>query len=283
MTKWIYTKQIPFTRFPGGVFGLGNFSILNSQDEYGNWRSDFTCIAEADDDEFSAMLECEKEFIRATIISAYLIGTGITQSRNDILDFPKIDMLNNTSSDVFKDKDYLLANIKNPTEESLNEFVKHANPLYFKLKAADIFAFQAGQYLNSAYAFFGDHKECITNFTKVVESIAIGITGNRRRYKLVGKTLKTLSINLNLTSNEINLVIDLNKTRNEIAAHGVLDPELEYIFNQYDPNSALSKYFVVTCGPAFGLGDKIMIFEPLVRKCFANYLDIEYIERPIFR
>lgn len=283
MPLYILCHRIEPITLPGGVAGVGNSVVINSYDGYRNMDSYFYCIVDVKDKHLVSF-EAEKEWLRISAILAYILGIGMREG----VDFEsrKVSLLNKAEEKDFPDLDYVRQTVKvcNSNYYTMfdeeNEF-KYSQEFYDKLLDCDIFHYQASQYLTRSYVHYGSHDEAIINFTKVVESIVLALNGGKGNCKLSAKNLNLLQTNLDLSDAEIDLLKKLNNARDQLAAHGVLNPELEYTFGVYNPEKHLSRYFGVTCGPNFGLGDLVAMCEPAVRKCYSKFLQIKYTEPPI--
>lgn len=276
LRKWIYVQELNPTNLPGGVVVVGNSVCINKYTKKDHLKTYYYCIINAKDPT-EAQFEALKEFIRMKISIAYLLKIGIVSVQDVCLCKQGMDELDNANKAVFEDYDYVISSTADFFKPIIhNNFTKRAQSLYHKLVPIDKYIYQAGEYLNLAYYLRGFTKESIINFTKMLECLIFGLNKGKKSVKLNDENLKLLRTKLNLTEVEINAIKKLSRARDEIAAHGIIDPELEYIIGQYDPAKRLSKYFVVTCGPNYGLGDLLGSCEGAVRKAFANYIGISF-------
>ena len=276
LRKWIYVLELNPANLPGGVVSIGNSVIINKYTEKEKLKTLFYSIVEARDPD-EVRLESGKEFIRVKTSISYLLKKGIVPLQDVCLTTYGFDELDSANKTLFEHLDYVISSVTHfykPNPQ--NTFIPKAQKIYSKLIPVDKFIYQAGEYLNLAYYLRGFSKESIVNFTKMLECLIYGLNKGKKSVKLNDENLRLLKAKLNLSDDEINSIKKLSRARDEIAAHGIIDPELEYIIGQYNPSKRLSKYFVVTCGPNYGLGDLLGGCEGAVRKAFANYLGIDF-------
>lgn len=274
--KWIYLQELNPANLSGGVVGIGNSVLINKYTDKEKLQTFFYCIIEATNPT-EARFEALREFIRFKTVLAYLLKIGIIPIQDMCMFAYGLEELDRPNKILFEHHDYVVSTVAeffkpNPH----NSFLPNAQELYKKLTPIDKYIYQAGEYLNLAYYLKGFLKESVINFNKVVECLIYGLNRGKKSMKLNTENINMLKARLKLNDTDIIRIKKLSQARDDIAAHGIIDPELEYIIGQYNASKRLSKYFVVTCGPNYGLGDLLGSCENSVRKVFANYIGINF-------
>lgn len=293
MKKYIHFRFLNPTSLPGGVLAIGRSVVINGY-KNNQLLTKYYCIVEADSPD-EASYEIAKEYLKATTIYAYvrkrgllplatphfysnltlLLDSGITK------DPPPMDEYDQ----LLLDLDYVVSTVSYSLKKSPkgNLFHSRSKNIYTKLANINKFGYQAGAYLTLAYALYGVPKESILNFTKVMECIILNLKHGRGDCKLTDKHLIMLEQSLELTPVDVVNLKKLSRVRDDLAAHGVMDPELEYQIGEYMPGKGLAeKYFNVGDDKFVSIKTIRLEIEPVVRKCFAKFLDIpNYSERQL--
>lgn len=155
--------------------------------------------------------------------------------------------------------------------------------IYSHINANDIYHIQPGIYFTKAVKFRFDDYEQAMNVVRFIECVAFALrvkTGERNvDVKLTIAANKQALLDIGITEEEWQSLIELNQLRNQLAGHGVMLPDTEDLFQV---PITRPRYYEATPGPIYTVGSYVGARMPVVRKLFSLYYGCEPIDEELF-
>lgn len=282
---WVYTQRLYGLAQAYPVIGMDGCAITALSDKYRNTIHRFYALVEAKTVD-EAKLIGKRSFIAATGAFAYMNAIGYSPApdssnhENDYVE--EIDDFMGSEDEVDHKGEALQFLLREIDPSKTNRHYESLVFVYQRIMTGDLYMLQAAKYLSRAFSLSSHSpSEAIVLFFKQLEiqnrKQAGAQTLADKSPKFTDENVKKIVLASGLHMDILPSLITFRDLRNNLLAHGVIEPEVQMLDGSYVPTKQWEKDMIRSFGSIKeGLINYEITAETLGRKLFSELLGIPY-------